>query len=331
MVPIEKSTQSDDEVRFVRFRFSRVLAAVLLTFAFAVAGTGCGAGAGGSSGSSTENAPEFGALVSEMLEAAESVKSAHYVVDATLAVESDGEVSDPMLSAFAQNPLSIHAEGDVSETAFTASGNVSFLGQTLSGEIMGDENEIYINFLGTWYGSTDAGFADAAQGELGFEAEGGTPTPEELLDQLDQVVTGEITEGPDVDGAATWRVEGRLNSESIAELAGTYGGETLPAEALVGLDALADATTLVLIVGREDSLPRSFEMTMDLSADDLAEFSDGEAELSGLRAFKLEVTGSLSDFGSQVAYEAPESFEPIEELLGQFGGLDLGSEFLQLG
>lgn len=318
-------------MRFVRFRFSRVLPAVLLALAFAVVATACGAGAGGSGGSSTESAPGFGTLVSEMLDAAEAVKSAHYVVDASLAVETDGDVSDPMLTAFAQNPLSIHAEGDVSESAFTASGSVSFLGQTLSGEVLGSENEIYVNFLGTWYGSPDAGFADAAQGELGFEAEAGTPTPEELLDQLDQVVTGEIMEGPDVDGAATWRVEGRLNSEGIAELAETYGGETLPAEALVGLDAFADATTLVMIVGREDSLPRSFEMTMDLSADDLAEFSDGEADLSGLRSFKLEVSGSLSDFGTQVAYEAPASFEPIEELLGQFGGLDLGSEFLQLG
>ena len=236
-----------------------------------------------------------------------------------------------MLSAFAANPISVHAEEDASEQAFTASGSVSFLGQELSGEILGSENEFYVDFLGTWYGTTDAGFADAAQGGLGFETESGSPTPEELFDQLDQVITGEISDGPEVDGAQTWRVEGRLNSAGIAELAETYGGGAFPAEALSGLDAFADSTTLVMLVGRDDGLPRTFEMTMDLSAEDLEGFSGGDEDLSGLKSFKLEVSGAFSDFGAPVTYEAPAAFEPIEGLLGQFGGFDFGSELLPIG
>ena len=80
-MPIENTTSPTHEVRFGRFRSPVFLLAVLLALALAVLATGCGADGGGSGGSAAADAPDFGTPVSEMLEASEAVKSAHYVVD----------------------------------------------------------------------------------------------------------------------------------------------------------------------------------------------------------------------------------------------------------
>jgi hypothetical protein len=79
---------------------------------------------------------------------------------------------------------------------------------------------------------------------------------------------------------------------------------------------MAEASRLVLVVGRDDHLPRRVEFTVKLSADDLKGLSnDGAAN--------FETTLELSDFGKTVAVNAPEQFKPLNALFDKlFSGFE---------
>jgi hypothetical protein len=294
--------------------------ALLVLLALALVASGCGAGADSDTAAPAEGAsseaPDVSRLVSESFAAAAN-RSAHYVVDATLTLETDGN-ADPQLAAFAQNPMTLHIEGDASDKAVTADGSVSFMGQTFTASLLAGEHEVFVNFLGSWYGQKDVGLADleAQQGA----ATGSGPSEEELIARLGELFTGDVSEGPLTDGVETWQVDGRLSSDGILKLADEYGAGALGAEERKVVDQIINALTLAIVVGRDDMLPRHFELGFSLSADDFAGFGVTEEQMDGLKSLNLELTADMSDYGKTVSIQAPAQFQPIEKLFGQFLG-----------
>lgn len=78
-----------------------------------------------------------------------------------------------------------------------------------------------------------------------------------------------------------------------------------------------------MLVGREDMLPRRFELAFSMTADELARLGAFGDDLKGLEAVSLDLSADLSDYGKVVAYDAPAQFQPLEQLMGQlfFGGM----------
>jgi len=313
-----------------RLPFPFVLA--LLALALVVAGCGsaesdstgngetapvAGAGAEGDGGGA--GAPGGADLLARAVEAGQGLQSSHYVLEANVTVTGDG--SNPQLALFAQGPVTLHLEGDASEAAFTADASVGFAGQAFSGQLLAGEHEAFFNFMGQWYGTKDAGLADAA--EQG--AESAVTDPQEAIqafrDNFDDVLTGDVSAGPTVDGVETWRFEGTLNSSGIAAVSQEFGGEAMTTEEAAQLEVIADAVQVVVDFGREDSLPRHLELQLTLTADDLSELVGSTSGLEGVESLDASVTIDLTEFGKDVSYEAPAEFAPIEDLLGQLVGV----------
>jgi hypothetical protein len=304
---------------------------VLALLALALVAAGCGSSDSDSAGNGEAapvaeaeagggdgGAPGGADLLASAVEAGRGLQSAHYVLDANLMVASDG--SNPQLALFAQGPITLHLEGDASETAFTADASVGFAGQTFSGQVLAGEHEAFFNFMGQWYGTKEAGLADAA--ERG--AEGAVADPQEAIeavrDKFDDVLTGEVFEGPTVDGAETWRFEGTLDSAGVAALSQEFAGKAMTAEEAAQLGVIADAAKVVVDFGREDNLPRHLEFLLALTADDLAALG-GTSDLEGVESLDVSLTIDVSDFGKDVSYGAPAQFAPFEDLFGQLLGL----------
>lgn len=198
-------------------------------------------------------------------------------------------------------------EGDFSPEAVTAAGSVTFPGGSVTGRALAGEDEVFLELMGQWYGARDLGL-----GEQRDEA----PTPEEVRERFDDVLTGSVTAGPDAGGEPTWRFEGRLDPDGLAGL-----DETLTERQREALTAIAETSRVVFDVGRDDSLPRRLEMHLELSRADIAGLGDSDDPRSDVLVF--DVTVDLSQFGKDVSYDAPEDFRPLEDLLDQiFAGLE---------
>ena len=322
-MPIRRSHNADPEEKTLR-RATRPL--VLALLAAVLLASGCGSSSDGDAGDdgavAAEASPAEGSadLLARAVTAAQGMTSAHYALDATVSVKAAGQVVNPQVEMLAQSPFTLHLEGDASETAFTADGSIGFAGQTLTGTFLAGEHELFLNFMGTWYGTKDTGLADAEeQGAAGV-----TANPQEALDairgRLDDVLTGNVSEGPESDGVETWRFEGTLNVDGLAELAAELG-EAIPAADLDVLRAIAGASKVVVLFGRGDSLPRRFEFSLALSGDELAQLGAGATGLEGVESLNVDVSVDVSDFGKDVSYDAPAEFAPFDELLGQLLGL----------
>ena len=270
-----------------------VSAIAFLTTLVVVVGTaGCGQRAGARSG----EAPSGSDLAADALAALEDKGSAHFVSDfkTTLPGYSD------------EAALTIHAEGDASASAVDLDGTVSVGGLTISGQVLVDAHNVFVEFMGEWYGE-DQGLADALR-DAHRSYNGASPwddwaTPEGLRRNFDQLFTGEVSAGPLTDGVETWQFEGRLNADGLARLGDRYGEPTLPKLN----QKFADASHVRLVVGRDDHLPRRLELTVKMSPEDLKELSnDGAAN--------FESTLVLSDFGKPVEVHAPPSVTPLDEL-----------------
>lgn len=124
--------------------------------------------------------------------------------------------------------------------------------------------------------------------------------------------------GPELDGVATWQLEGSLDAEGLASL---VGGSK---EDLRALQVVARASRLVIVVGREDRLPRRIELEIDLSPDAVAEIDDWDAfELPGGGVLNTSIHLELSRFGEHGSYDPPADFRPLDELFERlFAGFD---------
>jgi hypothetical protein len=262
---------------------------------------GCG---GAQSGGGADEAPAPADLAADAVAALEEAGSAHYLIDAS--VRGNG-------NAFSG---SLHAEGDASTDAVTAQGTVTFQGVTLSGQVLASRNQLFVNVMDHWYGDPDLGLD---------EADEETPSPEDVRRYFDDVFTGSVDEGLEVDGVATWRFEGKLNPEGFADLTERFDEEDLTDEQRELLRVVAENSRFALDVGKDDALPRHLEFSLELSEEDVARIGNGfdASELSGLMQFDVSATLDLSDFGKEVSYEAPANYRPLEDLFDKlFGGFE---------
>ena len=249
--------------------------------------------------------PSQASFAADALTALEKAGSAHVVVDAQ---------AGAIMGNNAQ--VGIHFEGDVSTSALVGDLQFSFPGATLGARVLADEHDVYVRFMGVWY-HEDAGVADAFDmaGEENGELLSQLTTPASLGKLFTQLFEGEIAQGPDLGGAATWEFDGRLRAHTFANLVEEYGGIELTAKDRALLDKVATTSHLVVDVGQEDALPRKLELTLDPPKD--LQFDSEELESSD-GAFS--VTVELSDFGEEVSFSPPTSPKALDELFGQLFG-----------
>lgn len=283
----------------VRQYFSAL--AFMVTLVVVVGASGCGQRVAGGS----NEAPAAADLAADALASLQDRGSAHFVLDVKTTAAGYAE----------ETPFSLHVEGDASAHALDAEGSIGFGGFSVTGHVLADEHNLFIEFMNEWYGA-DQGIANAfeqAQKERsGASLWNDWATPEGLRRNFDELFTGSVSEGPALGGVETWKFEGRLNADGITRLEQRYG---VAARADLN-EKTAEASRLVLVVGREDHLPRRLQFTVKLSPEDLKALSnDGAAN--------FDMTLELSDFGKTVAVKAPEQFKPLNALFEKlFSGFE---------
>jgi hypothetical protein len=283
-------------------RFASALA-FLFTLALVMGSAGCGqrfdnVGAGAP--------PTQAALASEALTALREAGSAHVVLDA-----KGGSISGTKAE------LGIHFEGDASESALAGDGEVGFPGGTLGARVLVDEHDAYIRFMGVWY-QAESGFADAlatANAQSG-DLLANLTTPAGLGQFFTKLFEGEVVQGPDVDGVATWEFDGRLRGDTLADFVEKYGQSKLTANDRSLFEKVAATSRLVVVVGQDDHLPRKVELTLDPPKD--LHFDSHELESSD---GALSATVELSDFGKDVSFTAPKGAKPLDALFEQLFGV----------
>lgn len=239
--------------------------------------------------------------------------SAHYLIE----VKADFEGGEPGMAG----PYGFRLEGDASLEAFTGEGSATFAGVTFDGRLIAGPHEFFVNFMGQWYGTTDFGLADAMKeleesDEKAAELWRDLQTGDGVRRYFDRAFTGEVSEGPELDGQATWEFEGTLDAEGFVGLAEEFGED----EDREVLEMIARGTRLTFITGREDLLPRRLELVTEISGEDLEEA--GADDFGPVDSFSFVLTVELSEFGKSVAYEAPQDFQPLENAFeGFFGGI----------
>jgi hypothetical protein len=275
--------------------------AFVVTLVVVVGASGCGQRVAGGS----NQAPAGADLAADALASLQERGSAHFVLDVKTTAAGYSQ----------EAPFSLHVEGEASAHALDAEGSIGFGGFSVTGHVLADEHNLFVEFMNEWYGE-DQGIANAFE-QAKKERNGASPwndwaTPEGLRRNFDELFTGTVSAGPLVGGVETWKFEGRFSADGITHLEQRYGEAARP-----DLNQkMAEASRLVLVVGRDDHLPRRVEFTVKLSADDLKGLSnDGAAN--------FETTLELSDFGKTVAVNAPEQFKPLNALFDKlFSGFE---------
>ena len=277
--------------------------AFLFTFALVLGAAGCGqrfdnVGSG--------SPPSQSELASQALAALQEAGSAHVIVDA-----QGGSVSGTNVQ------LGVHFEGDASASAIAGDGEVRFPGGTLGARVLVGEHNAYIRFMGVWY-RAGSGLADVlakAKSAAGAELLADLMTPEGLGKRFDELFEGDIKQGPDVDGVATWEFDGRLRGEAMVHYAELYGNVELTDNDRAELQKVAEASHVVVVVGQDDHLPRKIELSLDPPKD--LHFDSQEIQSSD-GAFSAKV--ELSDFGKDVSFTAPKDAKPLDDLFQQLFG-----------
>ena len=288
-------------------RFASAIACLVLLVAVLVA-AGCGQRFDREAG----DAPAPSDLAADALAALEAKGSAHFVAD----LRSSDSGTFPV-------EFAVHLEGDASATGLDADGSVSFGAGTLRGHVLVGEHDFYLQFMDQWYGEHGQGIVEAAE-DAKAEHDGAIwdelATPEGLRRNFGALFEGEVSEGPALDGAATWRFEGRLDAAGVADFARRYGAQPTDRDEEM-LRTLAEASRFVLLVGRDDQLPRRVEFSVQLSAEELKKMEDGSGPFSGAGNFRA--TLELSEFGKPVEIHPPARFQPLDALFEQlFSGLE---------
>lgn len=299
-----KETHADNE-DVGRFASALAFLAVLV---IVVGAAGCG-----QRFERSGNAPAPADLAADALAALEAAGSAHFVAD--LKTEASDE-SIPL-------DFSVHAEGDASRTALDAQAEVSFGGASFRGRLLVGEHDFFIQFMDRWYGEQQGLVEAMAEGRKEHDGRvwDELATAEGLRRNFDELFDGEVGEGPVVDGVPTWQFEGTLDADGVLDFARRFEATPTDLDERM-LRIVADATRLVLVVGRDDALPRRLEVSVELSADDLKEM-EGRASGPFAGAANFSATLELSDFGKSVEIQPPEEFKPLDALFEQlFSGFE---------
>lgn len=271
-------------------------------------------------------------LVADGLVALQKTKSAHYVIDAAIAARTSGAVTDPQLKALTANPVSLHLEADASPTAIVASLTAKLSGQTLAAKLLVGPHQLFANLMGRWFGSKTMGLADllktaSAQSGTALDLSPAKSIPF-VRQHLNDFLKGQVGEGPALEGKRTWQFAGTLNADGIAALVGQFLKGITPERA--ALEALAGRTRVLIVADQDDKLLRELQLTSSLTQDDLQKLQADSRKLKtplpsprlqGIESIALKLTVGLSKFGEPVSFQAPASFQPLEQLLaGLVGG-----------
>jgi hypothetical protein len=277
--------------------------AFLLVLGVVLTSAGCGQRFDDLGGGSP---PSQSAFAADALTALRDAGSAHVVLEGR-----GGKISGTNAE------LGIRFEGDVSTSALAGDLQVSFPGGTLGARILADEHDVYVRFMSQWYHAS-SGVSDAVKkaGEQNGELLMQLTTPEGLGNFFTELFEGDIAEGPDAEGEATWEFDGRLRAETLVHFVEEYGGFAVSDHDRSVFAKVAATSHLVVDVGQDDHLPRKVELTLDPPKD--LEFDSEDLESSD---GALSVTLTLSDFGREVSFSQPKSSRPLDELFGQLFGV----------
>lgn len=266
--------------------------------------------------------PAADALLARSAAALQKATSLHLDLEAHTTAKSDGSLTPAQLKKAAA-PVDITAHGDLSQTVVVLSGKMGSGGQALAAEARISGKELYINFMGTWYGAK----GNSADSGLTLDT-----NPKDLSGMLSDLLKSgmkaTVKDGPTVDGVATWEVDGTFSGPAIVKALKQAGASSAitPADAK-RLAAKADVT---ILVGKDDDLPRQVSVVETLSGADLASAGSASGGLvplpktgaKGVKSVTVTMDVSLSKFGQKVVFERPATFKPLEDMFGALlGGL----------
>jgi len=257
--------------------------------------------------SASADAPSGADLAADAFAAVREVGSAHFVLDTTL------KASGPAAAMAGDGPVKLHVEGDASSDELAVDVKVDLSAQSFAAVVLANRQEFFIRFLNRWYGERDLKLPDENKaGRDRFERDFGSP--DGVREHFDDVFTGTVLAGPVIDGVPTWEFRGELNVGGILALAEEYGGEAMKPGERAKLESLSELVHLRFTAGRDDRLPRSYSLDVDLGAGDLGELGQSDS----LHSIDLHIAGRLSDFGKDVSYERPAEYEPLDKLFESF-------------
>lgn len=280
------------------------------------------AACGGESGGGGD-APSVSTMASEALTAMDKERSVAYDIAANAKVKASSSATAET-RRFTDNPLELRLKGGASPTAFSADGTAQGAGQTFSAKAMLDESSAYVNFLGAWYGTKEAGLKDAtdqAQQRAGANADLKKAVAT-IKKYGDKAFDGEVEEGPETDGTETWELKGKLDTDGLVEIARAEG-ENPTQQEIEEARRVFERLDLELTTGKEDDLPRHLEVRFSGTAEEIAALSDESdtaAQLKEIESMEISFTADFSKWGEKVTIKPPASFEPLESLVGSFIG-----------
>ena len=287
--------------------------AAVLAAAAVLAGPGLAAG------------PTADALLARSAAALKKTTSMHIELAAHTTAKGDGSLTPAQLRKAAQ-AVDISASGDLSPAAVMISGKMGAGGQTLAAELRASGKELYIRFLGAWYGTKDA---QQSAGDSGLTMNLDlTDLNGVLSDLLRNGIEATVTDGPAVDGAATWQVKGEFDGKQLAKALKGAGTTVAPKDAT----RLAGITDVTILIGKADELPRRIDITSTMAGADLttARSTTGglvplpAAGTKGLKSVTVAMTVAMSRFGEKLAFQRPAAFKPFESIFEALLGGALG-------
>jgi hypothetical protein len=283
--------------------------AFLVAVVVVLGAAGCGQRFDRSAG----DAPAAGDLAGDALQALEDAGSAHFVADLKTGPTAESDSAS----------FTFHLEGDASGEAVDATGSVAFGAFTVNGHLLVGEHAVFVQVMDQWYGD-NTGIADELE-TAKAQHEGRVweelATPEGLRRNFGQLFDGRVTEGPTVDGAATWQFRGKFDAVGVVTFAKRFGA-ALDAREQELFTKVADASSVLLVVGQDDKLPRRLELSVHLTPEDLEKLqSSGYSSTDGAENFTSSL--ELSDFGKKVEFEQPSDVKPLDQLFDDlFSGLE---------
>lgn len=274
--------------------------------------------------------PAADALLTRSAAALQKATTFHLDLEAHSTARGDGTLSAAALRKAVQ-PVDISAHGDLSPTAISVAGKLGTGTQNLAGELRTSGNEVYVNFLGTWYGTRDAKSSSKGSGvSMNLDPKQLSAALAELLGNgLDATAK----EGPELDGTETWSVTGEFEGPALVKALKKAGLAVTAKDAT----SLAGHTRVTVLVGRDDDLPRRLTLVSTLAGSDLTSAKSTTGNLvplpaagtKGLKSVSVTVAVDLSKFGQKAPFARPATFKPLEAmfdaLLGGLDGLGGGS------
>ena len=271
-----------------------------------------------------KTARDPGSIAAEAIAAVREERSAHYRLDVSFELRTNGDVESTRLEQLANTPIDLRFEGDLSSSALTSDASARFRGLPLAARLLAGPRELFLRFMDEWYGTRRTGLRtlerlarDELARRLGVAGE--LADGDGIGRRFPQLFAGTVSDGPELDGTATRQFRGRLDLDGIERLRGEVGQPPLTPEERAWLGAVSTSARIVVVVGDEDSLPRAVTITVDARPATLASLrAAGAPALTGIASLTATLELRLSDWGRDVSYERPRNVAPLEVALGRF-------------